>query len=114
MSKSFECAGRFCNHFFRNVPISQLCKKNDLFFEYSFFNQLIELGIPIFIGTKTFKETTLINDNNFLTFLNDNKLLETNVLFEDDFYYNEYLVILQTYHRSQKPGLSGWHRAGLR
>ena len=71
MSKSFECAGRFCNHFFRNVPISQLCKKNDLFFEYSFFNQLIELGIPIFIGTKTFKETTLINDNNFLTFLND-------------------------------------------
>jgi len=80
--KSFECGGRFCNHFFRNVPISQLCKKNDLFFEYSFFNEITELGIPLFIGTKTFKETRLINDNNFLSLLNDSIQLESNVLFE--------------------------------
>ena len=81
MTTSFGCAGGLCNHFFRNVPISQLCKKNDLFFDYSYYNELIELGIPLFIGSKTFKETTLINDNNFLTILNHDKLIETNVLF---------------------------------
>jgi hypothetical protein len=99
--KSTQCGGRLCNHFFRNVPISQLCKKNDLFFEYSFYNELNELGIPLFIGSKTFKEITLINDNNFLEFLNDSKPLESNILFEhQDIYFqtkeisnylNEYL-----------------------
>ena len=100
MSKSFECAGRFCNHFFRNVPISQLCKKNDLFFEYSFYNELNELGIPLFIGSKTFKENTLINDNNFLEFLNDCKSLESNILFEhQDIYFQtkEISIYLQSY-----------------
>lgn len=98
--KSAHCGGRFCNHFFRNVPISQLCKKNDLFFEYSFYNELIELGIPLFIGTQTFKENTLINDNNFLILLNDDKLLETNVLFEhQDIYFQtkEISNYLQSY-----------------
>ena len=100
MSKSFECGGRFCNHFFRNVPISQLCRKNDLFFEYSFYNQLIELGIPLFIGSKTFKENTLINDNNFLEFLNDSIQLESNVLFAHrDIYFQtkEISTYLQSY-----------------
>jgi len=98
--KSFKCGGRFCNHFFRNVPISQLCKKNDLCFDYSYYNQLIELGIPLFIGTKTFKETTLINDNNFLSLLNDSIQLETNVLFEhQDIYFQtkEISIYLQSY-----------------
>jgi len=100
MSKSFKCGGRFCNHFFRNVPISQLCKKNDLFFEYSFFNEITELGIPLFIGTKTFKETTLINDNNFLSLLNDFIGLESNVLFEHPNIYfqtKEISIFLQSY-----------------
>jgi hypothetical protein len=82
MATSNQCNGRFCNHFFRNVPLSQLCKKNNLKIDYSFYNELTALGIPLFIGTNSYDKTILINDDNFLQMLNE-PILERNILFEN-------------------------------
>jgi len=85
-ANSFEVDGRLCNHLFRNVVVSELCKKNNLFYEYSYSNQLIELGIPLFVGTQKYDETLLLNDENILELMNSK--VEQNILFEHkDIYF---------------------------
>jgi hypothetical protein len=85
-TNSTGCSGGFCNHLFRNIPISQICKKNNLAFDYSFNDEIIRLGIPLFSGTNKYDETILVNDKNFLDILNSE--IEQNILFENkDVYF---------------------------
>jgi FkbM family methyltransferase len=83
---SFQADGRLCNHLFRNAVVSELCKKNNLFFEYSYSKELSKLGIPLFVGTQKYDETLLLTNENILELMNTK--LEKNILFlHKDIYF---------------------------
>ena len=64
-------AGRFCNHFFRNIAASILAEKANLTFNYSYKDELATLGIRLFNGNKTYAETAIMNDDTFYTAITD-------------------------------------------
>jgi hypothetical protein len=63
-------AGRFCNHLIRNLYVSFLAEQNDLAISYSYLSEIQRLGIKLFTtGTKTYSQTVIIRDNDFLEYL---------------------------------------------
>lgn len=53
MSKTTNCNGRLCNQIIRNLALSILAEKYDLYVEYSNYDNINnKLGIELFIGNK--------------------------------------------------------------
>jgi hypothetical protein len=77
MNKIFGCsksvgAGRLGNRIFIHSCMSMLAEKHDLKIEYDqYMDRISNLGIDLYIGTKSFKNTIIINDDNFCTILDD-------------------------------------------
>jgi len=72
MTSTHNSAGRLGNQIFRNMAVSQIAQKHDLFVDYSYKNLIDEqLGIPLFVGSQTdFETMMLLNDDNFFQILN--------------------------------------------
>ena len=49
ISTTEDTSGRFANHFIRNMAAHILSKKYNLKFIYSYYNEIKELGIDLFI-----------------------------------------------------------------
>jgi hypothetical protein len=68
MSLISNTSGRLCNQILRNTIVNILCDKYDLSITYphidTYINDMINLGIHIFNGTKTYNTSIDINDNN--------------------------------------------------
>jgi len=63
-------AGRFCNHVIRNLYLSFLAKNSNLAVTYSYLDEIKRLGIPLYTeGTKTYENTLIIHDSDFLSYL---------------------------------------------
>lgn len=73
MSFTLQC-GRLCNQIFRNIVTSQLAKKHDLNCKYSSHLLIKKLGIELFSGKKRYRETIEVNDENYFSLLNQEKL----------------------------------------
>ena len=63
-SKIHNC--RFGNLFFINMACHFISIKYDLLFEYKYHDMFRKFGIDFFVGTKTYKENTILSDDNFL------------------------------------------------
>lgn len=74
MSVTTEHNGRLCNQIIRNLAVSFIAKKNDLYVEYSSHNKISNLGIELFSGTQIFDNTIILNDDNFFIIYNSNNL----------------------------------------
>lgn len=75
MSYTTGSYGRLCNQIIRNLAMSILAQKFNLFVQYSFFGTINEeLGIPLFVGTVNHKITKLLTDDNFFDVLNNNTI----------------------------------------
>ncbi len=76
MSKTTNKNGRLCNQIIRNLCVSLIAEKNNLYVEYANYKLIQELGINLFIGENKFKKKIKINDTNFFEILNsyENKL----------------------------------------
>jgi len=70
-TKTTTYNGRLCNQIIRNVSVSLIAKKHNLFVEYC-NHELIEngLGIPLFVGCNKYDEMSKLNDGNFFDILN--------------------------------------------
>ena len=66
--------GRLCNQIIRNLCVSIIAKKYDLFVEYSSYNQMTELGLDMFVGKNTYSNRIELTDDNFFTILNADSL----------------------------------------
>lgn len=66
--------GRLGNQIFRNIAISILAKKYDLYVDYFNYDLIKSLGINLYVGTKKYKDTIIVSDSNFEDILNCNKL----------------------------------------
>lgn len=73
--------GRFGNKFFRNLAISEICKKYDFKVEYDDEDKFIRLGIELFHGTRQFNNYTLLNDKNFFYFITTPHKMDTSFKF---------------------------------
>ena len=62
MSKTTEQNGRLCNQVIRNLALSKLAEKYDLYTDYSNYDNINnKLGIKLFKGNKKYNENILIN-----------------------------------------------------
>ena len=82
MNSTINSAGRFGNHFFRNMVAHIISLSNNIKFIYSYYEEFKKLGIFFFTnGEKTFTNNCIklkIDDNNFMEFINNRKTINDN------------------------------------
>ena len=72
MSITTDKNGRLCNQIIRNLSLSLIAKKHDLYIQYSSHNRIKRLGIKLFIGNKKYNDTLLVDNNNYFNILSKN------------------------------------------
>jgi len=69
MSSTHGGSGRLCNHIFRNVCLSFIAKKHNLYVDYTYINHIKSLGIELFSGSNKYAETKKLDDDNYFDIL---------------------------------------------
>jgi hypothetical protein len=69
-----EHVGRLGNQIIRNLAVSLIAEKYDLKVEYSSENLITNLGINLFSGKQNFDNTIVLNDDNYFSIYNCEKL----------------------------------------
>jgi hypothetical protein len=92
-------SGRFCNHVILNMFASQIARAGELKFEYSYLEQMMRLGLPVYTtGSKSYAHTVTIDncDTTFHYFLE--KPVEFNLDLQHTFVQNhEFSIYLYNY-----------------
>jgi len=83
---SDSCGGRLGNQIFRNLAVSLIAEKNDLYVDYSYYEVIKQLGIDLFIGKNKFNSKKDLTDDNYSIFYN-NLSLTTNLNMTGDYSY---------------------------
>ena len=78
MSHTVSTNGRLGNQIIRNLAVSIVAKKFDLFVDYSSYDLIKSLGIDLFIGKNKYESTILLDDGNYFSMLGRDRL-ESNV-----------------------------------
>ena len=103
MSKTTEHNGRLCNQVIRNLSLSLLAEKYDLYVEYSNYNNINnKLGIELFVGNKKYNKTILINNNNYMNYLNNNIENNANFNFMSAYFQSEEITNILHKHLINK------------
>ena len=80
MSSTTLNNGRFCNQLIRNLCVSLIAEKQDLFVSYANYYNFKSLGLDLYIGKNKFINTINLNDDNFFDILNmSNNTLKSNL-----------------------------------
>ena len=90
-SSTVQTPGRFGNHFIRNIVMHILAEKYDLVVEYSYWAKICTLGIPLFSGTRMFKENRILDSDAKMEGLlqeieSSDFVLQTNLIMQGDIY----------------------------
>lgn len=67
-------SGRLANQIFRNLAVSFIAKKNNLYVEYSSHDLIKSLGIDLFIGENKYIHTQNLTDDNYFNILDKDKI----------------------------------------
>jgi hypothetical protein len=59
--------GRLGNQIIRNLAVSLIAEKNDLFVQYSSYDLINQLGIELYIGKRRYSTTLVLNSNNYFS-----------------------------------------------
>tara|TARA_B100001287_G_scaffold265805_1_gene259083 strand:- start:497 stop:1222 length:726 start_codon:yes stop_codon:yes gene_type:complete len=104
MSYTVKTNGRLCNQIIRNLSLSLLAKKYDLYVEYSNFDNINnKLGIKLFVGKNKYKSTKRIYDSTYLKYLNSDMNIDYNLnLNKAYFQRGDITTILHSHLKSQK------------
>ena len=93
--------GRLCNQIIRNVSVSLIAKKHDLFVEYSNYELITnQLGIPLHIGSNKHNKMSILNDNNYFQILNKESVGECFDPMKNYFQTKEISVYLYKYFQT--------------
>lgn len=98
--------GRLGNQIIRNLAVSLIAEKNDLFVEYCNNEAIQKLGVKLFVGSKKYGNKKVLSDDNYITVYNDTKIeydLEPNQSF---FQTKEITNLLYKYLRKNDVKLS--------
>lgn len=104
MSKTTIKNGRLCNQIIRNLSLSILAQKYDLYVEYSNYDIINnKLGIELFIGNQKYNKTILINNNNYMIYYKNMINNNANFNFMRNYFQNEEITtILHNHLKSKK------------
>jgi hypothetical protein len=69
-----ESNGRLCNQIIRNLAVSLIAEKNDLFVNYSNFDLITQLGIHLFVGKQSYNNQQVLNDGNYFAVYNSHNI----------------------------------------
>lgn len=67
--------GRFGNHFIRNIAMSLLAKKHNLYITYCSQKSIESLGIDLFCGTQNHSKTETLTDLSYFKFYNADTIM---------------------------------------
>ncbi len=99
MSKTSERNGRLCNQIIRNMALSLLAEKNDLYVEYSNYDIINnKLGIELFIGKNKYDKTIVIKNNNYMDYFKNNNIIKHNLDFMGDYFQTEEITTILYKH----------------
>jgi hypothetical protein len=101
MTSTTAYNGRLCNQIIRNLAVSKIAEKNDLFVEYSSHEEMKKLGIDLFIGTQKYDKTVPLTDMNYFSIYNQNIRYNLNAN-NDYFQTKEIIQILHKHIQSVK------------
>jgi hypothetical protein len=90
MTTTTQYNGRLCNQIIRNLAVSKIAEKNDLFVEYSSYEEIKQLGIDLFIGTQKYDKTIPLTDNNY--FLIYDKTIHYNLNPNKDYFQTKEII----------------------
>lgn len=89
--------GGFANHFIRNMASHILAKKYNLKFIYSYYNEIKQLGIDLFIdGINSYDDIISIYDCNLMEYIN-NISINKNIIMNDYYQTKEFILYLKKY-----------------
>jgi hypothetical protein len=74
MSSTTGSNGRLGNQIIRNLALSFIAEKNDLYVEYYNYDLISRLGIPLFVGSKKHPRTMELTDDNYMSILSEEKI----------------------------------------
>ena len=78
MTKTTSNFGRLCNQIIRNLAISLIAQKHNLFVEYSSYDRIKELGIELFVGEIVCDgskgKAIALNEQNYVSILNKDNI----------------------------------------
>ena len=99
MSKTTENNGRLCNQIIRNLALSILAEKYDLYVQYSRYDDINnKLGIKLFIGNKKYNKTVVIKDNNYMNYFNNDIENDANFNFMTNFFQTQEITSILHNH----------------
>lgn len=88
-----------CNQIIRNLALSILAKKYDLYVEYSNYDNINnKLGIKLFVGNKKYNKTVTIKNNNYMNYFNNDIKNNANFNFMKDYFQNEKITTILHKH----------------
>jgi hypothetical protein len=103
MSKTNANNGRLCNQIIRNLSLSILAKKYDLYVDYSNYDNINNnLGIELFVGKKKYDKTIKINGDNYMNYYNNNIENNANFDFMGSYFQNENITTILHNHLRNK------------
>jgi hypothetical protein len=88
MSHTTANNGRLCNQIIRNLAVSFIAKKHNLYVDYSSYNLIKELGIDLYIGENKYNTTVKINNNNYFHILQTDSI-DFNIDPNSDYFQSE-------------------------
>ena len=88
-----------CNHIIRNLAVSILAKKYDLFVKYSYYVDINnKLGIELFIGNNKYDKNIHLGNNEFMKYYYNNIKNNTNFICKRTFYQTEPITTILHNH----------------
>lgn len=97
MTSTTTTNGRLGNQIIRNLAVSLIAEKFDLYVEYANYEIIKKLGIDLFVGKKIHTNTIVLNDSNyFSTYKMD--LLEYNLNPNNDYFQTKEIINLLYNH----------------
>lgn len=79
MSSTTLRNGRLGNIIIRNLAVSLIAQKHNLFVDYAANNLIEQLGIKLFCGEKKHNNIITLNEDNYFSILSQENLLESNI-----------------------------------
>jgi hypothetical protein len=70
MTTTIGSRGRLCNQIFRNLAVSLMAERHDLFVTYAYKKQIDKLGIDLYCGQNKYDNKVDLNDEDYFRILN--------------------------------------------
>ena len=105
MTKTTAHYGRFANQVIRNLAVSFIARRHDLFVRYSSADQIAQIGIHLHVGTKLFETTLPLTDENYFDVLLSDSL-RSNLNPNNNFFQTKAICNMIFDHLREEPGRS--------